>query len=65
MKLTDVKIKNAKHGEKMRKLFDGHGLYIEIATTGGKLWRYQYRFEGKQKLLALGKYPSYPMRSVL
>ena len=57
MKLTDINIKNAKPGEKPRKLFDGRGLYIEIATTGGKLWRFQYRFEGKQKLLALGIYP--------
>ena len=30
---------------------------IVVEPTGGKLWRYQYRFEGKRKLLALGKYP--------
>ena len=32
-------------------------MYLEVAPTGGKLWRYAYRFGGKQKLLALGKYP--------
>jgi hypothetical protein len=29
-------------------------LYIEIAPSGGKLWRYKYRFDGKYKLLAFG-----------
>ena len=57
MKLTDINIKKAKPIEKTRKLFDGGGLYIEIAPSGGKLWRYKYRFDGKYKLLALGKYP--------
>ena len=57
MKLTDLNIKKTKPGEKTRKLFDGGGLYLEIVPTGGKLWRYQYRIDGKQKLLALGKYP--------
>ena len=57
MKLTDINIKKAKPGEKTRKLSDGGGLYIQIEPTGGKLWRYQYRFERKLKLLALGKYP--------
>ena len=57
MKLTDINIKKAKPCDKPRKMSDGGGLYILIETTGGKLWRFQYRFEGKQKLLALGKYP--------
>ena len=57
-KLTDRRIREAKPDEKKtRKLTDGGGLYIEIAPTGGKLWRYKYRFTGKEKLLALGKYP--------
>jgi len=57
MKLTDINIKNAKPGEKTRKLYDGGGLFLQIETTGGKLWRFKYRFAGKEKLLALGKYP--------
>ena len=36
---------------------DGGGLFIEVAPSGSKLWRLAYRFEGKQKLLALGSYP--------
>ena len=57
MKLTDVNIKKAKPGEKSRKLFDGGGLYLQIEPTGGKLWRYKYHFDRKEKLLSFGKYP--------
>ncbi|MDR0310255.1 MAG: integrase arm-type DNA-binding domain-containing protein, partial [Acidobacteriota bacterium] len=56
-KLTEIAVKNAKPGKTRRTLFDGGGLFIVVETTGGKLWRFQYRFEGKRKLLALGKYP--------
>ena len=57
MALTDISIKKAKPGEKTRKLTDGGGLYLQIEPTGGKLWRYDYRFDGKRKTLALGRYP--------
>ena len=36
---------------------DCDGLYIHVSPAGGKLWRLFYRFDGKQKTLALGKYP--------
>jgi len=62
MKLTDINIKKAKPGDKVRKLSDGGGLFMQIELTGGKLWRYKYRFGGKQKLLALGKYPDVPLQ---
>ncbi len=57
MSLTDVKIRNSKPTEKPIKLFDGDGLFLLITLAGGKLWRFKYRFEGKEKLLALGAYP--------
>ncbi len=57
MALTDIAIRSAKAKEKPYKLSDSGGLFILIATTGGKLWRYSYRFDGKQKTLALGSYP--------
>ena len=55
--LTDVKIRKASPGARPFKLFDGGGLYVEIAPSGGRLWRLKYRFGGKEKLLALGRYP--------
>jgi hypothetical protein len=40
-----------------RKLFDGRGLYLLVMPNGGRYWRYNYRFEGRQKTLALGIHP--------
>lgn len=56
--LCDREIRAAKPRTKPYRLSAGRGLYIEIAPSGGKLWRYKYRFAGKEKRLALGEYPS-------
>ena len=58
MALTDPAIRNAKPKEKPYRLFDGGGLYLEVSQTGGKLWRFKYRYLGKEKRLALGAYPT-------
>jgi len=55
--LSDLQVKNAKPKDKEYKLSDGHGLYLFITPTGGKLWRMQYRFADKQKVLSFGSYP--------
>ncbi|MEN6508424.1 MAG: integrase arm-type DNA-binding domain-containing protein [Smithella sp.] len=62
MSLNEVKVRNAKPKEKPYKLSDSEGLYLYITETGGKLWRFKYRFDNdgkgkKEKLLALGSYP--------
>jgi integrase len=57
MPLSDVQIRNAKPTEKPYKLTDGGGLYLFIQPHGAKLWRLNYRFQGKQKTLAIGAYP--------
>ena len=57
MKLTDAKLRALKPTGKTQKISDGGGLYIHLSPAGGKLWRLFYRFDGKQKTLALGKYP--------
>ena len=36
-------------------------LYLLVAPNGGRYWRYNYRFDGKQKTLALGVYPDVPL----
>ena len=55
--LTDIAVKNAKPQEKLYRMFDGQGLYLEINPNGGKYWRIKYRFANKEKRLALGVYP--------
>lgn len=61
-KLTDVTIRNAKPSAKAVRLTDGGGLYLEVAPTGGKLWRWKFRFGGKEKRLSFGTYPETGLR---
>ena len=57
MPLTDTAIRNAKPGAKPAKLFDERGLFLIVTPTGGKWWRFRYKFDDKEKLLSLGVYP--------
>src|SRR5258707_15539651 len=58
MKLKDITVRNVRPAAKPQKLSDGGGLHLLVQPNGGKLWRLAYRFEGKQRTLALGIYPS-------
>ncbi|MFA7269474.1 MAG: integrase arm-type DNA-binding domain-containing protein [Sterolibacterium sp.] len=62
MPLTDTAIKNAKPGDKAARLFDGGGLYLEVAPAGGKWWRLKFRYGGKEKRLSLGVYPDVSLK---
>jgi hypothetical protein len=57
MALTDLAIRNTKPSSKPQKLSDGGSLYLLVTPAGGKLWRLNYRFLGKQKTLSFGAYP--------
>jgi len=57
MPLTEMKVRNAKPREKFYKLSDSGGLYLHVTEKGSKLWRFKYRYDGKQKLLAFSTYP--------
>lgn len=57
MALTDTEVRRAKPTKKPYKLADSGGLYLAVMPTGGKLWRWKYRIDGKEKLMALGRYP--------
>lgn len=61
MALTDTEIKKAKAKEKAYSLNDSGGLYLWITPAGGKLWRWAYRFDRKEKLMSFGKYPDIPL----
>ena len=54
MALTDLAIRNTKPGNRPAKLSDGQSLFLLVTPAGGKLWRQNYRFLGKQKTLSLG-----------
>ncbi|MEN6487334.1 MAG: integrase arm-type DNA-binding domain-containing protein, partial [Smithella sp.] len=55
--LTDLKVQKVKPQDKPISLFDGGGLYLLVTPSGGKLWRFKYRFAGKEKKIAFGSYP--------
>lgn len=62
MPLTVIQVRSAKPGIKpdgtvtaqAYKMTDERGLYLEVKSTGSKLWRFRYRFDGKEKLLSVG-----------
>ena len=56
-KLTESAINDAKPGAKQFKLSDGAGLYLLVHSNGSKYWRFDFRFEGKQKSSSLGVWP--------
>jgi Arm DNA-binding domain len=60
--LTNIQVEEAVAADKPFKLFDGRGLYLLVAPkkssgTTSKCWRFKYRFQDREKLLALGTYP--------
>ena len=57
MALTALAIKNLKPRAVLYRVADSGGLCLEIAPSGGKLWRWRYNFNGKAQMLALGKFP--------
>lgn len=57
MALTDTEIKRAKPQNKGHKLVDGRGLMLLVQPNGSKLWRYRYKYLGKETMLSLGCYP--------
>lgn len=62
MKLKDTAIRAARPRSKSYKMFDAEGLYLEVSPSGGKWWRFKYRFAGKEKRLSLGVYPEVSLK---
>jgi len=58
MALTATEIKAFKPKAKDYKKFDGNGLFLLVTKKGSKLWRLKYRFDNKDKIIAIGAYPA-------
>ncbi|MBC8210017.1 MAG: DUF4102 domain-containing protein [Gammaproteobacteria bacterium] len=57
--LNKTSIKRLKQKEKVYRLLDGDGLYLEVRTNGEKYWRYRYlKISGKSTMVSLGRYPN-------
>lgn len=57
MALSDTKVRTLKPRDKLYKVADDRGLYVEVRPNGSKLWRFRYHLHGKDKRIALGAYP--------
>ncbi len=55
--LTDKHLKSLKPKAKLYRIADARGLCIEVRPVGSKLWRFRYRYAGKQNMLGFGPYP--------
>ena len=62
MALTDSKIKNAKPKDKIYRIADEKGLYLEVNPNGSRYWRHKYRFSKKEKRLSYGVYPEVSLK---
>ncbi|TIX01686.1 MAG: DUF4102 domain-containing protein, partial [Mesorhizobium sp.] len=60
-KLTDEQVRQAKAKDRPYKLADGGGLYLLVLPTGSRLWRMDYRHNGRRKTLAIGIFPKVPL----
>lgn len=57
MKLNEELLDNVERRDKVYKIFDGQGLYIEVPPHGSLRWRYKYTHQGSEKRISLGVYP--------
>jgi len=56
--LTDTQCRTARPKEKLYRLNDFIGLYLEVKPNGKKAWRYRFKLNGKSSMFALGEYPT-------
>jgi hypothetical protein len=55
MPLTDIEIRRTKAKAKPYKVSDGRGMNLWVTPAGGKVWRWNYRHDGKQKVMTFPK----------
>lgn len=61
--LTDKKVLALKPRDKPYPVADGGGLLVEVLTSGSKVWRYSYGFNGKRTKVTIGAYPAVTIKA--
>lgn len=61
--LTDLQCRKAQPRDRPYKMADASGLYLHVATTGYRAWRFKYRIAGVEKLLTFGAYPEVTLQN--
>lgn len=64
--LTEISCKaaNCPTDKTRTRYADAGGLYLEVSPKGSKRWFWKYRFDGKEKRLSLGNYPTVKLKDV-
>ena len=62
MSFTEAFLRRLEPKTKRYMLADSHGLSIEVMTSGDKIWRMSYRYNGKQRKASLGSFPAITLR---
>jgi len=60
--LTDTAIRHTPARERSYKISDSGGLFLLVNPIGSRLWRFKYRYDGREKLLSFGPYPVTSLR---
>ena len=55
---TARQVETAKPKDKIYKIADGGGLYLQVNPNGSKYWQMKYHYAGKEKKLSFGTYPT-------
>ena len=62
--LTDKALKNLKPRAKLYKVTDRDGMHAAVTPTGVTSFRYQYRVNGRQEVLTIGRYSAEAARKL-
>jgi hypothetical protein len=57
VKLTYPLLLNAKPQNKPYKIRDRDSMYLRVSVSGSKVWKYDYRLDGKDCSYTLGRFP--------
>lgn len=57
MKLTYAQLLNAKPQDRPYKLRDRDSMYLRVSVSGSKVWKFDYRLDGKDCSYTLGRFP--------
>jgi integrase len=63
MSLNDRVLCSLKARDRLYKLADSGGLYIEVTPSRGRRWRWKYRIAGKEKRLSFGIFPDVSLKA--
>ena len=64
MALSDTAVQALKPapGKRVTKLHDRDGLFVHVSPSGTKTWVLRYRIHGKERSIALGRYPAVTLK---